>query len=71
MTELLNTNDAVLISYATALLKSEGIEYVIFDANMSIVEGSIGILPRRLMVDPDRIGEARRLMSEAGVSHVD
>ena len=67
MTELLNTNDAVLISFATALLKSEGIEYVVFDANMSIVEGSIGILPRRLMVDPDRIGEARQLMSEAGV----
>ena len=68
MTELLTTNDAVLISYASALLDGEGIPYAIFDSNMSIVEGSIGVLPRRLMVDPEWLSQAQRLMDEAGVT---
>ncbi len=68
MTELLTTNDAVLISYASALLEGEGIPYAVFDANMSIVEGSIGVLPRRLMVEPDWLARAQKLMEEAGVT---
>ena len=68
MRELLNSNDAVLISYATALLRDAGIEYSVFDGNMSIVEGSIGVLPRRLMVDPDRFEDASALMADAGVT---
>jgi hypothetical protein len=67
MTELLYTNDAVLISYASALLAGEGIIYTVFDTNMSILEGSIGVLPKRLMVDPARIDEARQLMDAAGI----
>ncbi len=67
MRELLNTNDAVLISYATALLRDAGIEHTVFDGNMSVVEGSIGILPRRLMVEPGRFDDASALMTQAGV----
>ena len=52
MQELLRTNDAVLISFAVSLLEGEGIVHAVFDTNMSIIEGSLGILPRRLMVDP-------------------
>jgi Putative prokaryotic signal transducing protein len=48
--ELLRTNDVVLLSFLEARLKGEGIEPFILDMNASIVEGSIGILPRRLMV---------------------
>jgi hypothetical protein len=50
MKELLRTNDPTVIAYATALLDGEGIACFQFDVNMSILEGSIGIMPRRLMV---------------------
>ena len=50
MKELLRTNDPTVIAYATALLDGEGIACFQFDVNMSIMEGSIGIMPRRLMV---------------------
>lgn len=66
MEELLRTNDAVLLSYVEALLKDAGIASHIFDQNMSIIEGSIGILPRRLLVHSEDAGEARDLLSEAG-----
>lgn len=67
MRELLNTNDVVLISYATALLRDAGIEHTVFDGNMSLVEGSIGILPRRLMVETGRFKDANALMTDAGI----
>ena len=50
MKELLRTNDPTVIALATALLDSEGIDWFTFDVNMSVLEGSIGIMPRRLMV---------------------
>ncbi len=50
MKELLRTNDPTVIAYASALLNGEGITFFEFDVNMSILEGSIGIMPRRLMV---------------------
>ena len=68
MKELLNTNDAVLISYATALLRDAGIEHTVFDANMSVIEGSIGVLPRRLMVESARFDDASALMTDAGIT---
>jgi hypothetical protein len=66
MEELLRTNDAVLLSYVEALLKDAGIASHIFDQNMSVIEGSIGILPRRLLVHSDDEGEAREVLSQAG-----
>jgi len=50
MRELLRTTDPTVIAFATALLRGEGIEAFPLDHNMSVLEGSIGILPRRLMV---------------------
>lgn len=50
MKELLRTNDPTVIAFAKALLSGEGIEVFEFDVNMSILDGSLGILPRRLMV---------------------
>jgi len=67
MEELLRTNDLVLISFVESLLREAGIEPWIADQNMSIVEGSLGILPRRLMVPADRIEAARKLLDEAGI----
>lgn len=50
MKELLRTNDPTVIAFATALLEGEDIEVFQMDVHMSVLEGSIGILPRRLMV---------------------
>ena len=50
MRELLRTNDPTVIAFATALLEGEGIDVFQMDVHMSVLEGSIGVLPRRLMV---------------------
>jgi len=50
MKELLRTNDITAIAFAKALLQGEDIEVFEMDVNMSILDGSLGILPRRLMV---------------------
>lgn len=50
MKELLRTNDPTLIAYAQALLQGEGIATFEMDVHMSVLDGSLGILPRRLMV---------------------
>ena len=50
MRELLRTNDPTIIAFAKALLSGEGIDCFEMDVNMSVMEGSIGILPRRIMV---------------------
>lgn len=67
MEELLRSNDPVLISFAVSLLDEAGIGHAVFDTNMSVIEGSLGILPRRLMVDQDQISRARHLLTTAGI----
>ena len=47
---LLSTNDPTTIAFATAMLRGEGIECFEFDVHTSILEGSAGVIPRRLMV---------------------
>jgi hypothetical protein len=66
MKELIRTNNTVYLSFAQAVLKGEGIETLLFDAHMSVMDGSIGALPRRLMVVHDEQFErARRILAEA------
>jgi len=65
--ELLRTNDIVLISFVEALLRDAGITAFVADQNMSIIEGSLGVLPRRVMVANDELAAARKLLEEAGV----
>lgn len=67
MIELLRSNDAVLLSYVQSLLDGDGIEYLLLDSHMSIMEGSLGILPRRLMVSEDDKIRARQLLENAGL----
>lgn len=67
MEELLRTNDLVLISFVEALLREAGIQPWLADQNMSIIEGSLGVLPRRVMVPADQVEQARRLLIDAGV----
>jgi hypothetical protein len=67
MKELLRSNDPVLLSFVSSLLEEAEIAFIVLDTNMSVMEGSIGILPRRVLVEEDRINQARNLLSEAGV----
>ncbi|NVK34040.1 MAG: DUF2007 domain-containing protein [Rhodobacteraceae bacterium] len=69
MEELLRTNDPVLISLLESILSEEDIAYFIADSNMSILEGSIGLMPRRILVDSEKIFKARRLLIEADLGH--
>jgi hypothetical protein len=55
----------VLISWAEALLRGEGVETFVLDANMSVLEGSANAIPRRLMVVDDDFPVARRLIDAA------
>lgn len=66
MKELLRTNDPVLISWLQSLLRDDGIESFVFDAHMSILEGSAGAIPRRLMVIDEDFEPARKLVTDAG-----
>lgn len=50
MKELLRSTDPTVMAFASALLRGEDIDCFEFDVNMSILEGGIGILPRRMMV---------------------
>jgi hypothetical protein len=67
--ELVRTNDAVLVSAIQALLDAAQIPHVVLDQNMSVLEGSIGILPRRLLVAEDYADAARRLLEQAGFGY--
>lgn len=53
------------MSYAQALLRDAGMETVVVDQNMSIMEGSIGVFPRRLLVLSDEWLRAERVLTEA------
>ena len=69
MRELVRTNDAVLITAIEALLKGADIPHMVLDQNMSVLEGSLGMLPRRILVDDDDWHAARRLLTDAGLGH--
>ena len=64
MKELLRTTDPTIIAFASALLQGEGIDCFEMDVNMSVLEGGIGIFPRRLMVHEDWIDAAERVMRD-------
>ena len=67
--ELVRTNDMVLVSAVGALLDGANIRHLVLDQNMSILEGSLGVLPRRILVHEDDNREARQILSDAGLAH--
>ena len=68
MIELVRTNDLVLISFVESVLTRAGVRFFVADNHMSAVEGSLGFLPRRILVDSDQHARARQLMHEVGLS---
>ena len=67
--ELVRTNDVVLVSAIGALLDGASIHHLVLDQYMSIIEGSLGILPRRILVRDEDHRAARRILVDAGLSH--
>ena len=67
MREIIKSNDAVLLSLAEVLLRDAGLMVVVADQNMSVLEGSIGILPRRILVADESWPEARQILVDAGL----
>lgn len=66
MKELLRTNNPVRLSWLQALLNNSGIDSLVLDHHTSLVEGSIGAIPRRLMVSDRDFARARALLTTAG-----
>ncbi|MCR9113126.1 MAG: DUF2007 domain-containing protein [Rhodobacteraceae bacterium] len=67
MKQLLSTTDPTIMAFAKALLQGEGIDCFELDVNMSILEGGIGIFPRRLMVADDDLTAASRALTDNGI----
>lgn len=67
MKELIRSTDPVKLSLAAALLEGEGINVFQMDVHMSVLEGSIGILPRRLMVLDRDLFMARAILTDNGI----
>ena len=67
MIELVRTNDAVLLNFIEVLLRDAGLGVMIADQNMSVLEGSIGVLPKRLLVSGDDEARAKQILRDAGL----
>lgn len=69
MIELLRTNDPVVIAFIETLMRDAGIPHLVLDTHMSIMEGSIGVLPRRIMIDSKCRREAEQILRDAGLEN--
>jgi hypothetical protein len=71
MREILRTTDPTVIAFSTALLRGEGIDCFVLDVHMSVLEGSIGLFPRRLMVADRDAFRARAVLCDNDVADLD
>jgi hypothetical protein len=65
MREILKSNNPVVLSYATHVLEESGIAALVFDTHASIMDGSMAMVPRRLMVADDDFNRAEKLLRDA------
>lgn len=63
----MRSTDPTIIAFATALLDGEGIETFLVDVHMSVLEGSIGIFPRRLLVRDEDHFMARAVLADNAI----
>ena len=66
MKDIFYTNDLVKLSWVQALLADAGVACVVLDVHTSVIEGSIGAIPRRLVVSDEDFERARQVMKDAG-----
>ena len=67
MVELLRSTDMTVIAFATALLRGEDIECYEADVNMSVLEGGIGVFPRRIFIRDTDLVRAQRVLADNGI----
>ena len=67
MFEIMRSTDPTEIAFASALLSGEGIEVFVLDVHMSVLEGSIGVLPRRMLVRQADAAQARIVLRDNGL----
>lgn len=65
MIELIRTNDPVFLSWLSLRLEEERVSAIVLDTHTAVVEGSIGAIQRRVMIDEDDLVRARRVLQEA------
>ena len=63
MEELLRTNDIVLLNVLGVMLDDAGIGHLLLDENTSVIEGSLGVLPRRVLVERERLAQAHTILA--------
>ncbi|HEX8663674.1 MAG TPA: DUF2007 domain-containing protein [Beijerinckiaceae bacterium] len=68
MIEIIRTNDVVVIGFVQSLLERADIPVLVADGHISVLEGSIGAFPRRMLVPEEHAAQARRLIAEAGLA---
>lgn len=68
MQELLRTNDPVVLSFASHVLREEGVDFVVADGFMSAIEGSIGAIPRRILVRDDQLVKAKIALGKTSLT---
>ena len=71
MREVLKSNNPVELNFAEAVLKDAGIPSIELDTHMSIMDGSMVIIPRRLMVEDEDEPRARAILKEALASRAE
>lgn len=67
MFEIMRSIDPTEIAFTSALLSGEGIEVFVLDVHMSVLEGSIGVLPRRMLVRQADAAQARIVLRDNGL----
>ena len=67
MVEIIRTNDVVVIGFVQSLRDNADIPVFVADGHISVLEGSIGAFPRRMLDPEDYAAQARRLIADAGL----
>lgn len=68
MREIVRSNDAVLLNFIIVLLRDAGLSPMLADEHISVMEGSIGALPRRILIRTDDLPLAKRVLEDADMS---
>jgi hypothetical protein len=68
MVELLRSNDPVVLSFADAVLRDADVPHQVVDQDLGRIEGSIGAIQARVLVADDRLEDARRVLTDAGLA---
>jgi putative signal transducing protein len=68
MVELLRSNDPVVLSFADAVLRDADVPHQVVDQDLGRIEGSIGAIQARVLVAEDRVEDARRVLTDAGLA---